>query len=172
MTQKGRLCRSGPPQYFEVWEKADKNLGIVVMNRADYVKMVMLHLDDVSTYQKVHDFKALSEGYYEELQTILSEAGHIDDALSKALLQIPVEELHAAVFYCLPKIHKWKDRNLTCPGRPIASTMATRLTIHMRPAPGHTHHYFLQTFLQWPGTSRFLETFYSGFAERNNSTVI
>jgi hypothetical protein len=31
---------------------ADKNLGIVVMNRADYVKMVMLHLNDVSTYQK------------------------------------------------------------------------------------------------------------------------
>jgi hypothetical protein len=104
---------------------ADKNLGIVIMNRADYVRMVMLHLDDVSTYRKVTDYKALAKGYYAELQTILTEAGHVDDAVAQALMQIPVEELHAAAFYCLPKIHKWKDRRLTCPGRPIASTIGT-----------------------------------------------
>lgn len=104
---------------------ADKNLGIVVMGRADYIRMVMLHLDDVSTYCKVTEYKALAEGYYAELQTILTEAGHIDDAVARALMQIPVEKLHAAAFYCLPKIHKWKDRRLTCPGRPIASTIGT-----------------------------------------------
>jgi len=104
---------------------ADKNLGIVIMNRADYVKMVMTHLDDVGTYTKVDNFEALAKDYYKQLRDILAKAGHIDDALAKALLQIPVEELHAAVFYCLPKIHKWKDRQGICPGRPIASTIGT-----------------------------------------------
>jgi hypothetical protein len=40
-------------------------------------------------------------------------------------MQIPEDKLHAAKFYCLPKIHKWTAGAREGPGRPIASTIGT-----------------------------------------------
>jgi hypothetical protein len=106
---------------------ADKNLGVVVMDREDYVEMCQSHLSDENTYQPTEYNR---QTMYESLAKILKDHGRLHDErgklskLAASLMQIRVEDLRPASFYCLPKIHKWKPP-AKCPGRPIASTIGT-----------------------------------------------
>jgi len=107
---------------------ADKNLGVVLMDSDDYHGMCRKHLDDASTYERT-DYRP--EELYEALRSILGKHKQLVDdkgaptPLAKSLLQIPVEKLHAAHFYCLPKLHKKIGIGSAIPGRPIASTIGT-----------------------------------------------
>lgn len=110
-----------------VIKAADKNLGLVVMNREDYIEMCLTHLRDATTYEITEQFHY--HQCYARLRIILKSSGRLFSnataldkdrkltPLSKSLLQ-GESGCRMPPFYCLPKMHK----NVSPPpGRPIVS---------------------------------------------------
>ena len=113
---------------------ADKNLGIVILNRNDYKDMCLAHLHDTSTYKKIED-KFYVNHTWAKLHRILDSFNIrlVNKNKSKltyfarSLCQLQSStNLRPSVFYCLPKMHKNK---YPIPGRPIASAPST-ITYH------------------------------------------
>ena len=111
-----------------VIKSADKNLGICIMDRATYTMMCMAHLNDTTTYKPaVFDKEELTLKLRNILQRydMLTDDKGVQTELAKSLLQC-TDKAKAALFYCLPKLHKWKkDKTEVPPGRPIASAIRT-----------------------------------------------
>ena len=114
---------------------ADKNLGIVILNKNDYKSMCLEHLNDTTTYKLIESPEAEYQKAWINLQNILIEENRYfnnskQESLSyfaKSICQLRnSESLRPAQFYCLPKIHKNVH---PIPGRPIASAPST-ITYH------------------------------------------
>ncbi len=111
-----------------VMKPADKNLGLCILNRVDYIDMCMTHLNDALTYQPVP--KYTHKVVVDKLRKIILSAGRmfvensIDlTPLSKSLLQYEnPETCRISLFYCLPKVHKNQAKP---PGRPIVSSCSS-----------------------------------------------
>ena len=109
---------------------ADKNLGLVIMNRSDYKDMCLVHLNDSTTYKPIED-KYYYKQSWAKLQLILNQFNVCYTNkerttltyLARSLFQLRLsEKLRPATFYCLPKVHK---NQTPIPGRPIASAPST-----------------------------------------------
>lgn len=103
-------------------KEADKNLGLVVLDRQKYIDMCYTHIKDTNTYKLCSDYDP--RNIFQELELILFRYGHdSNSALYKSLMQdCSSKDIKPCAFYCLPKIHKNK---IPIPGRPIASAMNT-----------------------------------------------
>ena len=98
---------------------ADKNLGTVILNSADYVEQCLLHLV-TDTYQRVTEFP--TNKISKDIQnTLISFKEHL--TLHPQLYQFlqPKNEHTIPKFYGLPKIHKPLEKNGIPPIRPIVS---------------------------------------------------
>ena len=114
-----------------VVKPADKNLGLVILNRSTYRSMCLEHLNDKTTYTLINNPQQEYSIAWSSLQSILIQENryykdHHQEKLSylaHSLCQLRYSsKLRPAQFYCLPKIHK----NATpIPGRPIASAPST-----------------------------------------------
>jgi len=116
-----------------VIKPVDKNLGLVVLDRADYISMCMSHLNDSSTYMPVEHFhpgRPLAS-----LRRILCDSGRLYVSNSRgmtrkltpianSLLQFASPEnsvlCRLSPFYCTPKVHK---KTVPVVGRPIVSAV-------------------------------------------------
>jgi hypothetical protein len=104
---------------------ADKNVGITVMNVADYIDMCMTHLNDSITYDPITSYDCTP--IFAQLKSILIHHDEFIDCfgsptpISTSLLQSEFSSRPAA-FYCLPKLHK---NTTPVQGRPIASCIGT-----------------------------------------------
>ena len=96
-----------------VIKMADKNVGPVLMNKADYIAMCLVHLNDTDTYIPVKNYNP--NQLYAKLRVILHShhALYEDEKTGKltklaaSLLQLQGrKELRIAPIYCLPKLHK------------------------------------------------------------------
>jgi hypothetical protein len=122
---------------------ADKNLGIVVMSRDDYLQMCQQILNDQSTYQLVISTD-YTEKAFQQLVSILRSHDVLYSSLqkrkndgnivyrnytqlAKSLLQLYFDNKHlkTSKFYCLPKMHKKPP----IVGRPIVSSINS-ITYH------------------------------------------
>ena len=118
-----------------VIKPADKNLGITILNTADYNYMCLKHLNDIHTYTEIFNYSP-NNSYnilidllknYNQYQTKHYNTFKITK-LAASLLQLKDHDtLRIAPFYCLPKIHK--SMIAPIPGRPIVSSINT-LTYH------------------------------------------
>jgi hypothetical protein len=108
---------------------ADKNLGLVIMNRNDYKAMCLVHLHDRNTYQLISNQFYMNQSWA-KLNMILANfnlrftnnKGKLT-YFARSLCQLQhSDNLRPAIFYCLPKIHKDKT---PIPGRPIVSAPST-----------------------------------------------
>jgi hypothetical protein len=111
-----------------VIKSADKNLGICIMDRATYTMMCMAHLNDTTTYKPAsfnkEDLTLKLRQILQRYNMLVDDKG-VQTELAKSLLQC-TDKAKAALFYCLPKLHKWKkDTTDIPPGRPIASAIRT-----------------------------------------------
>ena len=91
----------------------DKNLGPCVMNRADYIKQVLLqHLSDASSYERISEDVAreyIRESMNEFFDFIKQPGCHVPKSDFKYLKDGCNEYEHGIlIFYCLPKVHKNK----------------------------------------------------------------
>jgi hypothetical protein len=119
-----------------VIKPADKNVGLVIMNKSDYKDMCMKHLNDRSVYLPIGYFNP--NLHFAALRQILKRHNHLHSVIKqqKRLTKLATSLLHLQIFkdttlriapfYCLPKIHK---AVLPPPGRPICSSIMT-LTHH------------------------------------------
>jgi len=120
---------------------SDKGGETVTLHAQQYKDMCMKHLDDRNTYQHLDqppDFISI----WENLSAILRKHHHGDSksAIRKYLFQLAGhEDLRAAGFYCLIKLHK-----NPVVGRPIASSINT-VTLHASKYLDH----MLQPYLQF-----------------------
>ena len=111
--QLARLKRDYP---LTVFKPADKNLGLVALDLADYHKMVMTHLSDESVYSCVTSNESMARllfglnNIYKRFVGLHPWYPHE----KKFLLQ--QTEFQTPKFYCLPKLHKAGSLK----GRPIA----------------------------------------------------
>ena len=122
---------------------ADKNLGIVVMSRDDYLQMCQQILNDQSTYQLVISTD-YTEKAFQQLVSVLRSHDVLYSSLqkrkndgnivyrnytqlAKSLLQLYFDNKHlkTSKFYCLPKMHKKPP----IVGRPIVSSINS-ITYH------------------------------------------
>jgi hypothetical protein len=96
-----------------VIKMAEKNVGPVLMNKADDIAMCPAHLNDKDTYIPAKNYN--SNQLYAKLRVILHShyALYEDEKISKltklaaSLLQLQGrKELSIAPIYCLPKLHK------------------------------------------------------------------
>jgi len=95
-------------------KKADKNSGIVIMNRSDYYSKVLAMLNDCDVYSRIADY---------DIFVVKSETDklahdlYINDYIStKQFRYITEYKVTCPIFYGMPKIHK-----KNCPLRPIVS---------------------------------------------------
>jgi hypothetical protein len=114
---------------------ADKNLGLVILNKIDYKTMCLEHLNDITTYKLINTPDEEYKQTWTKLQNILVQENRYfknssQNSLSyfaRSLCQLrDSESLRPAQFYCLPKIHK---NVIPIPGRPISSAPST-ITYH------------------------------------------
>jgi len=114
---------------------ADKNLGLVILNRTAYKDMCLVHLNDTSTYKLIPSPTIAYKQAWAKLQLILiddnryyRDTNHTTlSQMANSLCQLRnSKKLRPAQFYCLPKIHK---QQTPIPGRPIASAPST-ITYH------------------------------------------
>ena len=99
----------------------DKNLGLAILNRRDYVEMVMEHLNDATVYQKelrahdeiVQETQSQLEPLCREIQEEFTEIVSIDKFMEAAATKTTIPAFHA-----IPKIHKSPMK-----GRPIAGAV-------------------------------------------------
>ena len=113
---------------------ADKNLGICILSKEDYVNRCKKILSDLSTYEGLNvNFKTIAQNSYSELRKILHANGLLFQYnsktsftyLARSLLQLEYScHLQPANFYILPKVHK-----ATLGARPIVSAINT-ITYH------------------------------------------
>ena len=119
-----------------VIKPADKNLGLVIMNKSDYITMCMKHLNDrkvyliVNFYNPERHFAGLRQllKKHDKLHITINNVTHLTK-LATSLLQLQIfkdKTLRIAPFYSLPKIHKIENPS---PGRPLCSSPST-LTYH------------------------------------------
>jgi hypothetical protein len=103
-----------------VIKPADKNLGPVVMNTAQYNKFCLDILQDCETYRVIVELPSINS-QYNVLIGILNQLGiSLTSSTAKFLLQGKqnIKTVNAAKFYVLPKIHK-----VPIVGRPIVSNI-------------------------------------------------
>ena len=98
-------------------KKADKNSGIVVMDRNDYHRKVLEMLNDSSVYSKIDDFDiSYVKSEADKLAYELYENDHL--SLKQYKYIIGYKPAYP-IFYGMPKIHK-----KNCPLRPIVSQIS------------------------------------------------
>jgi hypothetical protein len=122
-----------------VIKPADKNLGLVILDRADYINMCYAHLNNASVYTPINDYTP--KRIYAELRKVLTKHNELyalhtktlrtnydKSKLAKSLLQLENSPtLRVPPFYCIPKIHK--GLHFPIPGRPLCSSPSS-LTYH------------------------------------------
>lgn len=97
---------------------ADKNAGLVIMNRKDYETEALRQLSDNTTYLPLRDFPSPTI-IYDELQSLLIHY-KCSPSEMKYILQLKPQNTSWAKIYFLTKIHKKSH-----PGRPICSQLNT-----------------------------------------------
>ena len=125
---------------------ADKNLGLAIMDRTQYINMCLTHLQDNNTYELIDNKKVgtAQKRAWATLKRILikyekmysnSEANNrnnkdkIRSKLADSLLRLEptvfntINVARLGLFYNLPKMHKRKGNIV--PGRPIVSAPGT-----------------------------------------------
>jgi hypothetical protein len=130
-----------------IFKPADKNLGLCILSKEDYIKMCLLHLN-TNSYQQLNSTKTyyfLKRGF-SKLRLILNQFNQLYDqskrksdgsvntsklsVLATSLLQLENStSLKHANFYCLPKMHKKIDNGSLPPSRPIVSSIDS-MTYH------------------------------------------
>lgn len=149
---------------------ADKNLGLVVLTRAQYEDVCNAHLQDTSQYQDVTGVLSYPVLSFAKLRKILSNHNLLfsksnQGTLSptaRSLLQLEGTSPRISPFYCLPKMHKKVGANGLPPGRPIISapssaTYHTSIFLHRvlhplissRPTVCKGSHEVLQRIKNW-----------------------
>ncbi len=122
-----------------VIKPADKNLGLVILDRADYVNMCLTHLNNPAVYTLINDYNP--KKLYAKLKQVLSKHNKLyalhtktirtnydKSKLAKSLLQLENSStLRVPPFYCIPKLHK--SLHAPIPGRPLCSSPSS-LTYH------------------------------------------
>ena len=111
---------------------ADKNLGLVILDKSAYYDMCMTHLNDRNVYNPIADyshprlFAQLRQilKRHNKLHVTIKNSTHLTK-LATSLLQLEKvkDHLRIAPFYCLPKIHKGLHHPI--PGRPLHSSPST-----------------------------------------------
>lgn len=107
---------------------ADKNVGIVVMDKNTYEQLCYLHLNDTSKYKLIHISNYNVDIIYNTLRLILHKHNMLYmrntkryTKLARSLLQLEGStSLRLGVYYILPKVHK---PNVS--SRPIVSSIST-----------------------------------------------
>ncbi|XP_024523476.1 uncharacterized protein LOC112343723 [Selaginella moellendorffii] len=100
-----------------VIKPADKNLGVVVLDRTWYIQEAMRQLNDPLVYKRVESIP--HQPMHERLLELLlkyKSCSWLDKNTAKYLITLPSPPRKACLLYFLPKIHKQPIR-----GRPIAS---------------------------------------------------
>lgn len=106
---------------------ADKNLGIVVMDRLKYEQEVLRQLTDKTTYTPLNEYPTVTD-IYQKLKAILSrhnlltmpDNSNAMTKLAQYMLQAESKPVALAKFYLTIKIHK-----NPVVGRPICSSIGT-----------------------------------------------
>ena len=122
-----------------VIKPADKNLGLVILDRADYINMCYVHLNNPSVYTPIIDYNP--KKLYAKLKQVFAKHNRLyalhsktlrtnydKSKLAKSLLQLENSPtLRVPPFYCIPKLHK--GLHAPIPGRPLCSSPSS-LTYH------------------------------------------
>ena len=122
-----------------VIKPADKNLGLVIQDRADYIHMCLTHLNNPAVYKYIDNYNP--KQIYAKLKQVLAKHNKLyalhtktlrtnydKSKLAKSLLQLENSPtLRVPPFYCIPKLHK--GLHAPIPGRPLCSSPSS-LTYH------------------------------------------
>ena len=105
---------------------SDKNLGLVALDVEYYTSMVLSHLFNVNNYTHICPFdERLSKdnlsSAMQEMHDMILESKPNDTFLRK-FFNVQ-KDFDIPKFHVLIKLHKWKDRSLLAPSRPIAGAV-------------------------------------------------
>ena len=158
---------------------ADKNLGLVVLDTTAYESMCLLHLNDRTTYEIVHDYNP--QIIFNKLRHILTKYNKLLHTwqktstskdltpLASSLLQLENSTtLRVPVFYTIPKIHK---TIVNPPGRPIVSSVGS-ITYHTSVYLDNELQPVLKLLPTICSSSRKLILDMQTFQARNNSVIL
>ena len=112
---------------------SDKNLGICIMSRDNYIKSVMEeHLLQEDTYEKIPKWRAiqLMSSVENDIKLLVNESNEELTKADRTFFQRSFAIQHRVpVFYGTPKIHKGKMKNGLFKTRPVVSKIGSFIEI-------------------------------------------
>jgi hypothetical protein len=107
--------------------KADKNCGVVILNRLEFEAEAMMYLQDKKTYRELEQAPSYDTLWNGLIDVLNRHNVALDCPMAKFILQkrSHPEEIRYAVLYFLVKVHKDRNSRGMYPLRPICSQIGT-----------------------------------------------